>query len=696
MRISHLASLSVLISFALSAQINSSVTETSKDVTDILNNKSVQTNISIAKATSQLEDLNDSDECSSEKETHESCQGFANSLVPQGYKDKGWKTLLEIKYQLPNDGQSPRQIKRARKTNYNILGYYNHNPGGELNTAAELESEVIKIQEYYKLWIDGPSPHDIRMEIIINQLSNSAFNKSDEDMMTKIKNYSSTMNDHEFTRFVSAMADYVGYNDDREKFMQTPEGAQGVVTPFQQMRGTKYGVCGDIHSMAAKIAEQRGWEAFTVGYSVEGMQHVVTALVNPNDPNKLMIVNYGTYEQQALNEGNSITLPPQRMQEIGTQMRIFKNDRTGDPLGKMQQIATIPTALGSFMNDLFKKDYQISKAMPANNNFQSKRAGAEITKHKTKLKNDDNKITDKYVAEGLIIYEGQTDNAYIYGVAVAHNVYKDIYRWDPNQGKCVLKKNKYFSVGLAGSLVDLTQTEFDNTFYAYLNMKGGQILHVYQSEHFQFKGIIGYELEGFAAKYDEGFLTGDGNFSTFLGVVADYNHKGTTIHTGLTYEANAGLRNQNLMSDFSSIPTNVNPMAFNALSLDANATYKIDKKNTLVSNNNVTMTRVGGRVFLSTGIIHNNTSFVASYQGGVKPIPIGNTLQNVNLLQNFNNMDGFRLSVSQQFSNKKGNFSGSVSAYGGMSTATIKPVPMAGATLKVNLSGNKRKPASGK
>jgi hypothetical protein len=303
-------------------------------------------------------------------------------------------------------------------------------------------------------------------------------------------------------------------------------------------------------------------------------------------------------------------------------------------------------------------------------------------------------ITDKLVSEGLIIYEGQTDNAQIYGVAVSHNVYKDIYRWDAKEGKCVLKKNKYFSVGVAGSLIDLTQAEHNDTFYAYLNMKGGQIFHVYQSEHFQFKGIIGYEFDGFVATYDQGFLSADANFTTLMGVVGDYNKNGTSVHLGVTYEANIALRNQNLMTDFSSIPKNVNPLGFNALSIDANISHKINPNTTFVSNNNLTMTRVGGRVLLSTGIIHNNTTFMASYQSGVKPIAMGNSLQNVNLLQNFNNMDGFRLSASQSFTNKKGNLSGSISGYGGISTSTVKPIPMAGASLKLNLGGSKkRKPA---
>jgi hypothetical protein len=161
----------------------------------------------------------------------------------------------------------------------------------------------------------------------------------------------------------------------------------------------------------------------------------------------------------------------------------------------------------------------------------------------------------------------------------------------------------------------------------------------------------------------------------------------------MTYEASIALRNQNLMTDLSSIPSNINPLSFNAVSLDGNLTHKIDSKNTFVTNNNLTMTRVGGRVMLSTGIIHKDTSIMMSYQGGFKPLPIGNTLQNVNLLQNFNNMDGLRLSASQNFSNKKGTFAGTISGYGGISTNTLKPIPMAGASLKLNIGGKKRKPS---
>jgi hypothetical protein len=56
-------------------------------------------------------------------------------------------------------------------------------------------------------------------------------------------------------------------------------------------------------------------------------------------------------------------------------------------------------------------------------------------------------------------------------------------------------------------------------------------------------------------------------------------------------------------------------------------------------------------------------------------------------------MDGLRLSASQNFSNKKGTFAGTISGYGGISTNTLKPIPMAGASLKLNIGGKKRKPS---
>lgn len=670
-----------------------------RNITDVLSQDKLQTNVKESKALSKLEDQANSTQCTVDPETEKSCQGFANSLLPAGYKETGWKTLLEVKYRT-TDRKSGRNSARATYMPIDLAEYRymmdKENP--EITSEAQLNAEAKEAQEFYSSMGWNIDPLDVKTQLIIDEFNkDSTFSKlpdlkaKNEFMYQRLGEYTKSMSNDEYLRFMSSVAGYVDYNTERSQWKQTEEAGKGIVTPFEQITKTKAGICGDIHSMVAKMGEQRGWEAFTVGYALKGSQHIVTAMVDPKDKNKLMLVNYGTYETQDLNNGDWIKPTPEKnMQDLGIQMRIFKNAKTGDVSGKMQQIATIPTALGSFMGDLFKREQHIANAMPSNQNFRVEKVGAEINRHKVNVKQNGNKITDKLAGEGIVIYEGETDGAQIYGVAVSRDVYKDIYRWDDDQKKCVLKKNKYFQLGVAASLVDLKQSQTTGNFYAYLNMKGGEILHVYQSERFQFKGVIGYEFTGVAAS-GQGSTTFDGDFKTLLGVVADFNKGPTKIHTALTVETTIGLRDQSLMTDTSTLAKNLNPINFNAVSLDANLSHKISDKMSFVTNNNLTLTRVGGRVFLSTGIISGNTSIMASYQGGVKPLNIGNTIRNVNLLQNYNDMDGVRLSLTQGFSNKNRSISGSVSAYGGLSTSTEKMLPMAGASLKLNLGGKKKK-----
>jgi hypothetical protein len=664
-------------------------------VTDILAQPKLQKTEAAALSLSKLEDQNNENSCAVDIEAEPSCQGFAHALLPEGYKKEGWKTLLEIKYQPMTDGPN-RSTAKANLRTYDLSYYRSQNDDyTEISNAEELNTKSQKIVDWYKN-SQGVTANveDIRTQLIINSIKyDKAYAElpdlqSKNDLMfSRVKEFSKSMTDQEYLRFVSAMSGYVDYNKERAAFEQTEKGGKGIVTAFEQITDSKAGICGDIHSMAAKLAEQRGWEAFTVGYALKGNQHVVTAMTNPKDPNNLMLVNYGTYETQNLDDGNWIQpTPSTKMQDLGMQLRIFKNKNTGDANGKMQQIATVPTALGGFMSDLFEKENQIARAMPTNQNYRIEKGGQKTSEESVKLDASGKKLTDKLIGKGFVVYEGETDGAQVYGVAVSREVYKDLYRWDEKENKCVLKKNKYFSVGLATSLVDLKQDMKGGYFYAYLNMKGGQIFHVYQTEHFQFKGLLGYEFEAFTAG-----STGDASFATLVGVIADYNKGDTKIHTALTYETNVALKDQNLMTDLGTLGKNVNPFSFNAISLDAKLTQKIGDKTSFVTDNNLTLTRVGGRVMLSTGIITNRTSIMASYQGGVKPLNIGNTLQNINLLQNFNNMDGVRLTVGQGFGSKDRAISGSFSAYAGLSTATEKPMPMAGGSLKIDLNKRKKK-----
>jgi hypothetical protein len=636
-----------------------------------------------------LEDkLGEDSKCPERIDKDPSCSDPSESLLPDEKKKQGWRTLFEIKYMPINEPQSP-SIARARYR-FVDLNLYRSESQQEIQppkTATELDQEVDKIHRWFKL--NAPNytvdPFNIRTQIIIDQLANSAINSNNEQMAKIIREFSTSMNDSDFLRFLSTVAGYVEYNDARENFLfEQNEQTQGRVTPHEQITGSKNGICGDIHSMIAKMAEQRGWEAFTVGYALKDAQHVVTAVHNPSNPDKIMIVNYGRYEERDFKNGLNFSPTPldESWRDIGTQLRIFKNNNYADNEGEMRQIATLPTALGSFLNDLFKKEHQASRVMPGNQNYRSNKLTFENQNNKSDTLEKDNKITHRDIGQGITIYEGEMDNARVFGIAVGRETFKKIYRFDEDAQQCLPKTSKYFATNFAANLVDLKNTPFNNSFYAYLNIRAGRILEVYSTDFFQFKGILGYEVDGFYSSHKNDFLTADGNFTTLVKLISEYKNKGTNIHLALGLENNIGLKDQGLMTDFSTLGGNLQ-LGFNALKLTTNLTQELNSQTKLTGEAQFTGTRVGSHILLTTGVVHKNTTLQLAYSSGLKSIPIGNYLQNTNLLLNRNNPDGLRLGVTQRFPQ------GSVSAHGGINPGREKNQFFGGAAIKVDL--NKKK-----
>ncbi|MBY0518189.1 MAG: hypothetical protein K2P81_14870 [Bacteriovoracaceae bacterium] len=666
--------------------------ETFSNVVDVVTNESLQKNADVVNATVDLEQQVSASQsvggCLEDVPQEMSCDSLKKSLLSESYAKQGWKVLFEAKY-IPTDVRGDHRIRGTGDQSFTshqgmLDSFYSSptHPETAITNQASLDAEAKKLANYW-----GRNKEDFYGALILRNLQKT---KNYDEMMTTFKGLSAQLTDQQYLEFLSTVAGWADYNDQRSKFKQQEGAGLGVVSPFDQIMQTKAGICGDIHSMVAKFAEQRGWEAFTVGYAMAGDQHVVTSVVDPKDPNKLMVVNYGRYEEQALNDGNSIMpVPATSWGDVGMQLRIFKNKSSNGGDGEMQQIATIPTPLGSMMASLFKSQGQIEGAMPANENFSLEKFTFQNDKIKV-ASTEDGGVKERVVSEGIVIYEGRVDNAEVYGVAVSHQVFNKLYGYDPKLKKCVQRKSKYFSIGLANNFVQLPQEQMVNQYYVYLNMKGGQIISLFETPHFQFKGLVGYELDMFAS-FAGGFSTGDANLKTFAGVLGEYKKNGLAIAGGMSLETNLGLKNQNLMTDFSALPSNIAPFSFNALKTDFSIQKNLNSQTTLFTNNSLIMSRVGNRLILSTGVIVNNTSVMLSYQGGMKAMNIGNSLQNINLLQNFNQNDGYKLSVGQNFLSKNGGATYSVSGWVGMTTSTMKPEPFAGATLKIKFNAKKKK-----
>lgn len=622
------------------------------------------------------------------------CQGFVESSLPKDYKDQGWKTIVEIKYNpILDDGNMTLNWAQSHQElikEYEITW-------GKVNVTSEADADAKSAR--ISAWLKGhkiiSDPFVIKSNLLLNSLSNESLyrglttleekNKKIYDMLDE---FTKNMSDADYLKFISATSGYVGYNKERQKLKQNSSAGKGIVNAFEQITHTKAGVCGDIHSIAAKLGEKRNWEAFTVGYAVSGSQHVVTAMKNPKDPNKIMIVNYGSYEQHEVNPNDwTNPTPTKTSEDVGFQLRIFKNDKTGDNEGKMQQIATIPTALGSFMSDLFKKESQISKSMPLNPEFQVKKMGLEKNRYTVEANPNNDSILQTKEVEDVMVYEGLTNKERIYGVAVSANKFKNFYQWDPDLKKCYLIKNKYSSVGLATNYVNNIENN-RGSFHMYLNMKGGVVKNLFHTDHFKFQGLLGYEWEGMLNINRRGNAVIDGNITTLLGIGSEYEKGNTAIRSGITYEANVGFRNQNLITDLGSIPSNVNPLSFNAISFDSSLKQKINPHVTIIANSNLTLTRVGSRVFFSSGILYKDkTRFGLSYQDGIaSPIHLGNSLKESNLI---GGLGSARIEAERSFSNRSRSLSGKVSAYGGVTTEKSKPI--AGTTIKLNLTNPKKK-----
>lgn len=500
-----------------------------------------------------------------------SCQSLKESLLPGDRKIEGWRVLFEARYIPIGQAGVGREMGTAgRYFDYYaglVRSKYANNAAQPLpRSPQELDSQARELAATL-----NADPADIKGPLLLYTLQQTA---NYDEMMAKFKTLSGEMSDKEYLQFLSSVGGWADYNNARAAFKQEEGAGLGRVGPFEQIIGTQTGVCGDIHSMVAKFAEQRGWEAFTVGYALSGEQHVVTSVVDPKNPDKLMVVNYGRYEEMALNDGNSVRpVPTQSMTELGMQMRIFKNDAANGGDGGMQQIATIPTPLGSFMKSLFQKEGQIQSAMPDNENFRYELGGVEHESYNV-ITLPNGKLRERKAGQGIIVYEGQVDNAQVYGIAVSHQVFNKIYGYDPKQKKCVQRKSKYFAVGVASSLVALPQDQTQNNFYVYLNVKGGQIISLFETEQFKFMGLLGYELQAFSgARSDGSFLSADGNLATYAGVLAEYQKNGLLISGGMRLETNVGLKDQNLMTDFSALPKNIAPsvlMLFALISTSSN------------------------------------------------------------------------------------------------------------------------------
>ncbi|MFZ4713463.1 MAG: hypothetical protein ACOYL6_07125 [Bacteriovoracaceae bacterium] len=639
--------------------------------------------------------LKGENQCQNELKEKEQIEFSAENL-PAELKENGWHVLFEVQF-------APTVNEDTKNPGEDSIGF----PEWEVNFTKEklkahnlsgldIPDKISDLDAWSRSTFGFGTNHDISREgaLIFSKIATS-YSISHEEGIKTLKNYSHQMSDQEYVNFLSRIAAWAPYNDDRANFKQTDDAGKGAVSTKDLLSGTKFGVCGDIHSMVARMAEVRGWEAVTLGYALPGgQQHVITAVINPAHPDQINLINYNHITVKNINDPNHNPLSSSdEMHEMGIGIRIFKNKLGNGLEGDMVEIGHIPTALGNFFRDLVVKDYENKeKAFNGDESFRQNKITFEETKEKTIIKNGDTQ--NKKIQDGISIFEGAVDGAHIWGLAVSHDVFKEIKKPDGD-----LRRLGYRGISLASSLVEMNRNATADkplqALYVYLNMRGGRIYTLKETQFVKLQGLLGYELTGFAAVNSQSgkFETGDGNFETFAQLMGEYNKKGTNIKFAAKLDMAAGLRNQNVMTDLKQDFTgNINPLMVNALSLEGHLQQNLDSRMSLTADAKYSLARFGNRVTLSTGIIVGNSQFTAGYAGGLTNVRLPGTNTKTNFMINQGTTpDGLYVGYDGQYKFKT--MQGTFGIMSGYNPINNMPFVNAKATIKLNQSKKKRKPA---
>lgn len=136
------------------------------------------------------------------------------------------------------------------------------------------------------------------------------------------------------------------YNDDRAG---TSNGQAVTIEQLLQSAqdGTPGGVCRDISFAQSQLLQEMGVDKdniYIVAYATPGTFHSVLAVKDPNNPDRLVKLNYGEMTEDTENTGGAALRQTTSLPDVGINYRIF--DADAKPLGR------VPTELGSLLREV--------------------------------------------------------------------------------------------------------------------------------------------------------------------------------------------------------------------------------------------------------------------------------------------------------------------------------------------------------
>jgi hypothetical protein len=139
---------------------------------------------------------------------------------------------------------------------------------------------------------------------------------------------------------------------DRYNHQRAASGSDGQAVTMEQLLqssqdGTPGGVCRDISFAQAQLLQEMGVprdKIYIVAYASPGAFHSVLAVTDPDDPSRLVKLNYGEMTEDTQNTGGAALRQTTSLPDVGTSYRIF--DADASPIGR------VPTELGSLLREV--------------------------------------------------------------------------------------------------------------------------------------------------------------------------------------------------------------------------------------------------------------------------------------------------------------------------------------------------------
>lgn len=156
------------------------------------------------------------------------------------------------------------------------------------------------------------------------------------------------------------------YNYDRAEGVGSR--ANGIVTIEEMLAsvrdGTPGGVCRDVSQAQSLMLQEMGVDAsdiYQVSYRTGGGGHVVLAVQDPDNPKRIVKINYDYTDETSDRTGGAALTQNSSLPEFGHQFRIY--DAQGKP------IATVPTEMGDVMREV-TRGRSLEDGLTKNHNLQ--------------------------------------------------------------------------------------------------------------------------------------------------------------------------------------------------------------------------------------------------------------------------------------------------------------------------------------